>query len=112
MIRVGAVNIDTSHPMGFADSMKKDFDTKSAKMTDAEKQKLYSDMSQQFAEKRAAIEKDMQGQIESAAKAVASKKGLSLVVEKSAVVYGGVDITKDVSDARTQQAAKASSAKK
>lgn len=24
MIRVGAVNIDTSHPMGFADSMKKD----------------------------------------------------------------------------------------
>ena len=92
--------------------MKKDFDTKSAKMTDAEKQKLYSDMSQQFAEKRAAIEKDMQGQIESAAKAVASKKGLSLVVEKSAVVYGGVDITKDVSDAMTQQAAKASSATK
>ena len=95
-----------------ADSMKKDFDTKSAKMTDAEKQKLYNDMSQQFAEKRAAIEKDMQGQIEAAAKAVASKKGLSLVVEKSAVVYGGVDITKDVSDAMTQQAAKASSAKK
>ena len=58
------------------------------------------------------IEKDMQGQIESAAKAVASKKGLSLVVEKSAVVYGGVDITKDFSDAMTQQAAKASSAKK
>ena len=24
MIRVGAVNIDTSHPMGFGDSMKKD----------------------------------------------------------------------------------------
>ena len=95
-----------------ADSMKKDFDTKSAKMTDAEKQKLYNDMSQQFAEKRAAIEKDMQGQIDSAAKSVASKKGLSLVVEKSAVVYGGVDITKDVSDAMTQQAAKASSAKK
>ena len=46
-----------------ADSMKKDFDTKSAKMTDAEKQKLYNDMSQQFAEKRAAIEKDMQGQL-------------------------------------------------
>jgi outer membrane protein len=29
---------------------------------------------------------------------VASKKGLSLVVDKSAVIYGGTDITKEVSD--------------
>lgn len=99
-----------------ADAMKKEFDEKSQGMSDDEKQKLYSDMSQQFYEKRMAIEKDMKDQMDSVVKSVASKKGLSLVVEKSAVIYGGTDITKDVTDAMTQklaaQSQQASSASK
>ena len=58
----------------------------------------FSNMQQQFNQKRTAIEKDMEDQVTGAVKSVASKKGLSLVVDKSAVIYGGTDITKDVSD--------------
>ena len=69
-----------------ADEMQKDFDAKAENMTDAEK------------EKRTSIEKEMADQVTGAVKSVASKRGLSLVVDKAAVIYGGTDITKDVSD--------------
>ena len=82
-----------------ADEMQKDFDAKSQGMSDADKEKLFNDMQQQFNQKRTAIEKDMEDQVTGAVKSVASKKGLSLVVDKSAVIYGGTDITKEVSDA-------------
>ena len=74
-----------------ANQTKKDFDTKAEGLSDEEKEKLYA---------------DMKDRIEGVVKSVASKKGLSLVVEKSAVIYGGTDITKEVSDAMAQQANK------
>ena len=55
-------------------------------------------MQQQFNQKRTSIEKEMADQVTGAVKSVASKRGLSLVVDKAAVIYGGTDITKDVSD--------------
>lgn len=79
-----------------AQDMQKDFDEKSKDMTDEEKEKLFADMQQQFNEKRVAIEKEMQDKVNAAVQSVASKKGLSLVVDKNAVIYGGTDITKDV----------------
>lgn len=82
-----------------ADEMQKDFDSKSQGMSDADKEKLFNDMQQQFNQKRTAIEKDMEDQVTGAVQSVASKKGLSLVVDKSVVLYGGVDITKEVTDA-------------
>lgn len=81
-----------------ADEMQKDFDAKSEGMSDSEKEKLFADMQQQFNQKRQAIEKDMDDQVTGAVKSVASKKGLALVVDKSAVIYGGTDITKEVTD--------------
>lgn len=81
------------------DEMNKDFDSKSQGMSDADKEKLFNDMQQQFNQKRTSIEKDMEDQVTGAVQSVASKKGLSLVVDKSVVLYGGVDITKDVTDA-------------
>ena len=78
--------------------MQKDFDAKAENMTDAEKEKLFADMQQQFNQKRTSIEKEMADQVTGAVKSVASKRGLSLVVDKAAVIYGGTDITKDVSD--------------
>ncbi len=92
-----------------AEEMQKDFDAKSANMSDAEKEKLFADMQQQFNQKRQAIEKDMDDQVTNAVKSVASKKGLSLVVDKSAVIYGGNDITKEVSDSVAKAAAPAAS---
>lgn len=86
-----------------ADEMQKDFDSKSAGMSDSEKEKLFNDMQQQFNQKRTAVDKDMEDKVTGAVKSVASKKGLSLVVDKSAVIYGGTDITKEVSDALNKQ---------
>ena len=98
--------------METADSMQKDFDEKSKDMSDADKEKLFSTMQDQFNQKRQAIEKGIKDQVNDAVKGVASKKGLSLVVDKSAVIYGGTDITKDVSDAlgKTLPAASSSAA--
>lgn len=79
-----------------AEDMQKEFDEKSADMSDEEKETLFAEMQQQFNEKRVAIEKEMQDKVNAAVQSVASKKGLSLVVEKNAVIYGGTDITKDV----------------
>ena len=92
-----------------ADEMQKDFDEKSAGMSDAEKERLFADMQQQFNQKRLSIEKEAEDQVTNAVKSVASKRGLSLVVDKAAVIYGGTDITKDVSDSLMQSTAKAES---
>lgn len=89
-----------------ADEMQKDFDTKSAGMSDEEKEKLFADMQQQFNQKRMAVEKETEETVTNAVKSVASKRGLSLVVDKAAVIYGGTDITKDVSDSLAQSTAK------
>ena len=102
-----------------ADKMQQDFDAKSKDLSDADKQKLFEEMQQQFNEKRSAIDKEMEDKINGAVKTVAEKRGLTLVVEKAAVIYGGTDITKDVSDALNKsltsdkgQAEKASADKK
>ena len=92
-----------------ADEMQKDFDEKSAGMSDAEKERLFADMQQQFNQKRLSIEKEAEDHVTNAVKSVASKRGLSLVVDKAAVIYGGTDITKDVSDSLMQSTAKAES---
>lgn len=93
-----------------ADEMQKDFDAKAAGMSDEEKEKLFADMQQQFNQKRTAVEKEMEDQVTGAVKSVASKRGLSLVVDKAAVIYGGTDITKDVSDSLAQTVSKTASA--
>ena len=89
-----------------ADEMQKAFATKSAGMSDEEKEKLFADMQQQFNQKRMAVEKETEDTVTNAVKSVASKRGLSLVVDKAAVIYGGTDITKDVSDSLAQSTAK------
>ena len=86
--------------------MQKDVDAKSAGMSDEEKEKLFADMQQQFNQKRMAVEKETEDTVTNAVKSVASKRGLSLVVDKAAVIYGGTDITKDVSDSLAQSTAK------
>lgn len=107
----GQLAIDYQNKMKqTAEEMQKDFDAKSAGMSDADKEKLFADMQQQFNQKRTAIEKDMEDQVTGAVKSVASKKGLSLVVDKSAVIYGGTDITREVSEALNKSISSAQSA--
>ena len=54
----------------------------------------------------------MEEQVTGAVKSIATKRGLSLVVDKSAVIYGGTDITKDVSDNLSQSTNKDTSSDK
>ena len=95
----GTLALDYQKKMkALADEMQKDFDAKSANLSDEEKEKLFADMQQQYQEKSRVAEKELEEQVTGAVKSIATKRGLSLVVDKSAVIYGGTDITKDVSD--------------
>ena len=51
---------------------------------------------QRLAQKNQELMEPFQKSIENSVKSVAEAKGLSVVLEKSSVVYGGQDITQDV----------------
>lgn len=109
----GTLALDYQKKMkALADEMQKDFDAKSANLSDEEKEKLFADMQQQYQEKSRVAEKELEEQVIGAVKSIATKRGLSLVVDKSAVIYGGTDITKDVSDNLSQSTNKDTSSDK
>ena len=66
-----------------------EFNTKSANMDDSQKAALAS-------EYQGKLQNKIHSQIGDAAKAVADAKGLSIVMDKQNVLYGGVDITDQV----------------
>ncbi|MCI5837486.1 MAG: OmpH family outer membrane protein [Veillonellaceae bacterium] len=82
-----------------ASELQKEFDEKSVNMSEAEKQQYFQSMQEKFSAKQAEIQKNIQGKIDNAVKQVAEKKSLNLVVDKNAVLYGGVDITSEVQTA-------------
>lgn len=78
------------------DNAKKEFETKSKGMNDQQKQQLQATMQQQLAAKEQELQKPVIEKANSAIKAVAEAKGISVVMDKSAVLYGGQDITEEV----------------
>ncbi|WP_378950967.1 OmpH family outer membrane protein [Pelosinus sp. sgz500959] len=75
---------------------KKDFETKSATMNDKEKQDYYAQVQQRLSLKQQELTGPVFDKVEAAIKTVADAKGLSVVMDKSNVVYGGQDITEEV----------------
>ena len=73
-----------------------EFTTKSANMSDQEKNEYYQQTQQRLQQKQQELIEPIQKKIEEAVKSVAEAKGLTVVVDKSSVVYGGQDITQDV----------------
>ena len=73
-----------------------EFNTKSANMDDSQKAALASEYQGKLQNKMMEIQKNIHSQIGDAAKAVADAKGLSIVMDKQNVLYGGVDITDQV----------------
>ena len=69
---------------------------KIAAQDDATKQKLAEEARQNLAKKDQEIAKSVQDKAMEAAKAVGDAKGLSVVMTKDTVLYGGVDITDQV----------------
>ena len=74
----------------------KEFEEKSANMNDQEKSDYYQQTQQRLQQKQQELLEPIQKSVEDAVKSVADAKGLTVVIDKNAVVYGGTDITQDV----------------
>ena len=78
---------------------RKEFDEKSKDMNATEKDRYYKQLQERLGNKEKELMDPLMKDIETAIKKVADKKGLTVVVDKNAVIYGGVDITDEVSKA-------------
>ncbi|KMO86703.1 DNA-binding protein [Megasphaera cerevisiae DSM 20462] len=78
------------------EDMQKQFEEQSANMTDDQKQELFQKMQGDLAKKHDEIYKGVKDKVDSAISSVANTKSLSLVVDKRVVLYGGTDITDQV----------------
>jgi outer membrane protein len=65
-------------------------------MNDNEKRDYYAQTQQRLQQKNQELMERITKSVEESVKKVAEQKGLSVVLDKGAVVYGGVDITQDV----------------
>lgn len=88
----------------FIDATQKDFNDKSANMAEAEKQRYFQQCQERIQNKEKELMEPILANVEAQIKAVADKKGLKVVVEKGAVVFGGVDITDEVAKAMQKPA--------
>lgn len=75
---------------------RKDFEAKAATMNDKEKQDYYAQIQQRLSLKQQELVNPVVDKVEAAIKAIADAKGLSVVMDKGNVVYGGQDITDEV----------------
>ena len=78
------------------EAAKKEFADKSSGLSDADKQNLDRQLGQRVEQKRQELLQPIIEKINAAIKEVADAKGLSVVIAKQQVIYGGVDITEDV----------------
>ena len=78
------------------EEINKDFEEKSAGMTDQEKADYGRQCQQRFAQREKELMDTLVNSIDETIKKVAQSKGLTVVLDKVAVVYGGTDITQDV----------------
>ena len=84
------------------ETAKADFDAKSANMNDQEKQAYYQQLQQRLANKEKELIQPIFDKIDAAIKSVAEAKGLTVVLDKNNVIYGGQDITNDVAKKLTK----------
>ena len=76
--------------------VRQEFEEKSAGMNDQEKADYYLQCQDRIRQKQEELLAPIEQAVQAAIKAVADKKGLAVVINKAAVVYGGQDITQDV----------------
>ena len=78
------------------EEVRKEFEEKSAGMNDQEKQDYYQQSQERLRQKQQELLDPIEQSITDAIKKAADKKGLSVVLMKDVVLYGGNDITQDV----------------
>ena len=78
------------------EAAQKEFSERESGMSDAEKESYSRQLQERLANKESELMEQLLKKVEEVVKQVADAKGLSIVVSKAAVVYGGTDITQDV----------------
>ena len=78
-----------------SEAAKKEFDAKATSLGDKEKQEYYMQLQQRLQLKNQELMVPLFSKVDAVIKEVADAKGLSVVVDKGAVIYGGQDITDD-----------------
>ena len=76
-----------------SEAAKKEFEAKAASLGDKEKQEYYMQLQQRLQLKNQELMVPLFSKVDAVIKEVADAKGLSVVVDKGAVIYGGQDIT-------------------
>ena len=79
-----------------SEAAKKEFDAKAASLGDKEKQEYYMQLQQRLQLKNQELMVPLFSKVDAVIKEVSDAKGLAVVVDKGAVIYGGQDITQDV----------------
>ena len=67
--------------------------------TDDDRRKIFTDARKQIADKQAQMIQPLVDQTRAAIAGVAKKHGLILVIDRSNLIFGGLDITSDVTSA-------------
>ena len=88
-------NVEQQMQTSIAD-VKREFEEKSAGMNDQEKADYYQQSQLRLQQRQQELVAPIEQSIQDAIKKVADNKGLQIVVEKTAVIYGGQDISQDV----------------
>ena len=78
------------------DAAQKEFEAQSKDMNDQQKADYYRQTQERLSQKQQELMEPIKKGVDDAVKSVSEAKGLQVVLEKSAVVYGGQDITQDV----------------
>lgn len=105
-----AVEVEKQFQQAVED-MNKQYEEQSANLDDQQKQELYQKLQRETAAKRQELFKGLQDKVDAAVSNVAQTKGLSLVIDKRAVLYGGTDITDQVTKELSQNSSASSSSK-
>lgn len=74
----------------------KDFREKAEKLTNEERQKLYEETTKKLQARQKELLEPVIAEMKTAAQKVADKKGLAIIVDRSAVAFGGCEITDEV----------------
>lgn len=78
------------------ETIKQEFESKAVGLGDRERQELDQQLGLRLEQKRLELLNAISGKIVAAANEVVKEKGLSIIISKSEVVCGGIDVTADV----------------
>ena len=78
-----------------SEAAKKEFDAKAASLGEKEKQEYFMQLQQRLQLKNQELMVPIFNKVDAVIKEVSDAKGLAIVVDAAAVIYGGADITDD-----------------